>query len=82
MALAQDEADTTRPSRLRKAAEALLGAAAAGDISAIKELGDRLDGKVAQAMTISADITTRNASELSDDQLAEIAAHASSRTQT
>ena len=34
--------------RLRQAAEALLDAAAAGDIAAIKEVADRLDGKVAQ----------------------------------
>ena len=34
--------------RLRKAAEALLDAAAAGEDWAIKELGDRLDGKPRQ----------------------------------
>ena len=37
--------------RLRKAAEKLLDAAAAGEDWAIKELGDRLDGKPAQAIT-------------------------------
>jgi len=31
--------------RLRQIAEALLDKAASGDVSAIKELGDRLDGK-------------------------------------
>ena len=36
--------------RLRQAAEKLLDAAAAGDDWAIKELGDRLDGKPAQAI--------------------------------
>jgi hypothetical protein len=35
-------------SRLRKIAEALLDKAAEGDISAIRELGDRLDGKATQ----------------------------------
>lgn len=36
--------------RLRKIAEALLDKAAEGDIAAIKELGDRLDGKSTQAI--------------------------------
>lgn len=37
--------------RLRKAADKLLDAAAAGEDWAIKELADRLDGKPAQAVT-------------------------------
>lgn len=37
--------------RLREAAEKLLDAAAAGEPWAVKELGDRLDGKPAQAIT-------------------------------
>lgn len=37
--------------RLRDAAEKLLDAAASGDLQAIKELADRLDGKPAQAIT-------------------------------
>jgi len=36
--------------RLRKAAEKLLDAAAAGEPWAVKELGDRLDGKPAQTL--------------------------------
>lgn len=58
-ALAQDEADPTRPTRLRGAAEALLNAAAAGDLAAIRELGDRLDGKSIQeiAAQVDANIT-------------------------
>lgn len=55
MALAQDEADETRPKRLRGAAEALLNAAAAGDLAAIKELGDRLDGKSIQEIAAQVD---------------------------
>ena len=51
-------------------------------ISGLADLADRLDGKPAQALTIDADVTTRNASELTDDQLAEIAARAKSATQT
>jgi hypothetical protein len=35
---------------LRAVAQALLGKAMMGDVQAIKELGDRLDGKVAQSI--------------------------------
>ena len=38
------------PEKLAKAAEALVMKAAEGDIPAIKELGDRLDGKAAQTL--------------------------------
>jgi hypothetical protein len=37
--------------RLRMLAERLLDKAAEGDVSALKELGDRLDGKSPQALT-------------------------------
>lgn len=38
------------PERLRRIAEALLTKAEDGDLGAIKELGDRLDGKAAQVI--------------------------------
>jgi hypothetical protein len=38
------------PKKLDKVAEALFDAAMAGDVSAAKEIGDRMDGKVAQAI--------------------------------
>ena len=41
--------------RLRQAAEALLDAAAAGDLAAIKELADRLDGKPSQQIVATDD---------------------------
>lgn len=41
------------PERLRKIAEALLNKAAEGDVSALRELGDRLDGKPTQAVEVS-----------------------------
>lgn len=50
-AIAQDSAD-----RLRVAAEQLLTQAAGGEQWAIKELGDRLDGKAAQAVIMSGEI--------------------------
>lgn len=45
-AIAQDDGK-----KLRSAAEKLLALAADGDVAALKELGDRLDGKPAQAIT-------------------------------
>lgn len=39
--------------RLRAIAEKLLDKAAEGDIQAIKEIGDRLDGKAAQSLMLS-----------------------------
>lgn len=50
-ALAQD-AD---PNRLRRIAEALIAKAEEGDLGAIKELGDRLDGKAAQQLIVNGD---------------------------
>jgi len=47
-AVIQDDAN-----RLRRIAEALLDKAADGDISAIKELGDRLDGKSVSTTELS-----------------------------
>ena len=41
------------PDRLRKIAEALLTKAEEGDLQAIKELGDRLDGKAAQSLALT-----------------------------
>lgn len=38
------------PLALEKLADKLLGAVADGDVGAMKELGDRMDGKVAQAI--------------------------------
>ncbi len=39
--------------RLRRIAEKLLDSAEAGDMQAVKELGDRLDGKPGQALELS-----------------------------
>jgi hypothetical protein len=41
--------------RLRKIAEALLDKAADGDVSAIKEMGDRIDGRAIQQTVVSGD---------------------------
>lgn len=44
--------------RLQKAACQLLNKAADGDLTAIKELADRLDGKAIQANTLTAQLDT------------------------
>jgi hypothetical protein len=53
MAIADAEAKGFKA--LRKVAEAHLDKAMEGDMAAIKELGDRLDGKVPQAVVGDAD---------------------------
>lgn len=40
-----------KPDKLRRIAEALYDKAEAGDVSAIKELADRLDGKAVQPVS-------------------------------
>ena len=45
---------TQNPDKMRQAAEKLLEMAVEGDIAALKEFGDRLDGKV----TASVDVTS------------------------
>ena len=41
--------------RIRALAEALINKASEGDVSALKEIGDRIDGKSAQALTLGGD---------------------------
>lgn len=41
------------PEKLRRIADALLAKAEEGDLGAIKELGDRLDGKAAQSVALT-----------------------------
>ena len=44
--------------KLRDLAEKLVSLAEAGDVAALKELGDRLDGKPAQQVQLSGDAET------------------------
>ena len=68
------------PDKLRKAAEALVNAAADGDLKAIAELADRLDGKATQ--TVSK--TVRHIVRLheSDELRANIAAAMARRSES
>lgn len=54
-ALLMELAQSGDPERLRKVARALIAKALDGDMPAIKELADRLDGKVPQAIVGDAD---------------------------
>lgn len=64
--------------KLRAIAEKCAEAAMTGDMQAIKEIGDRLDGKPSQSMDMT--VTRTIAKELSDDELADIAAGSSEGT--
>jgi hypothetical protein len=44
---------------LDRIAEAMLAKATEGDLTAIKELGDRLDGKAHQSMDVQADVEVK-----------------------
>lgn len=66
---------------LDELAEKLLVNCDEGDMTALKELGDRIEGKPAQSIDLTAEVTTRSASDLTDDQLAAIA-NASGQSQT
>jgi hypothetical protein len=44
------------PAKLREIAEALYEKAAQGDVAAIKEIGDRLDGKALQSVDLTAEV--------------------------
>jgi hypothetical protein len=46
---------TQNPKDLEAAAKALIAKAKDGDVSAIKELGDRLEGKAMQSVAVSGD---------------------------
>lgn len=68
--------DGTSKPKLRMVAEMLVTKALEGDMSAIREVADRLDGKAAQAVEIS---TPDAPSRLTDAELELIATASSSR---
>ena len=67
--------------KLRALADKLIAKAEEGDVTALKEVADRMDGKPKQATELSGPnggpIEMRQAADLSDDQLAAIAAGSS-----
>jgi hypothetical protein len=68
------EGDKTGLIYLAKIADKLVREAAEGTPWAVKEVIDRLDGKAAQSLEVTGEVTTKLASELTDDQLADIIA--------
>lgn len=66
IAVFRDDVDGKR--RLLKIAQACADAALAGDMQAIKEIGDRLDGKPAQESTVT---FNRGLTEQTDAEIAE-----------
>jgi hypothetical protein len=46
---------TQNPQELEEAAKALFQKAKEGDVAAMREIGDRLEGKAAQSVTVSGD---------------------------
>lgn len=61
-------------------ADKLLDACYAGDLAALQELGNRLDGKPAQAIEHTGDLMHRHVTEVTDDELFNIATGRSSGT--
>jgi len=73
--LAVNEPHEKGKKKLRALAEKAVELGLAGDIAAMREIGDRLDGKPAQSLTVDATVT-HDLSSLSDAQLAAIIAGA------
>lgn len=66
------QADLAQPEknqRLRRACQALLNNAATGDVPSLKELADRLDGKVAQVLAGDGDAPLRIVLSKDDSEL-------------
>lgn len=66
------------PKRMRRIARALLNKAEEGDMPAIKEVFDRLDGKPAQ--TVDMNVEKRTASDYTRDELVTFLADAANRS--
>lgn len=71
---------TQNPNDLAKAAEKLAAMAMEGDVQAMREIGDRLDGKPVQAVDMGGSLNiSKTAEDLTDDELAGIAAGGGAR---
>ena len=69
--VAISEAHEAGGTMLRAVAQALVDKALTGDVPAIREVADRLDGKSVQQLDVA--VTTKAAATMSDDELAAIA---------
>lgn len=70
LAVKESDGDTNK---LRKLARALVEAGAAGDVSALREIGDRLDGKPKQETDLTIN-DNRDPNSIPDAELAAIVA--------
>jgi hypothetical protein len=66
----EDKIDGLPVRRLRRVANALIHKALDGDVSAIKEINDRVDGKVAQQSIVSGD--AENPLHIAGDNITDI----------
>lgn len=73
-----EDNDVKRGQALKRIGKKLIEQALAGDMAAIKEIGDRIDGKAVQVIDATVTEVT-SAAELTDDQLISIAATSSAR---
>jgi hypothetical protein len=62
------EADGVGVKRLRRIADACVNAAMNGDMQAVREIGDRLDGKPAQESTVT---HIRDVAQMTDMEIAQ-----------
>jgi len=67
------------PDKLSKIADALIAAAEAGDLGAVKEIGDRLDGKAVQQVIMDATIEDKTVREYTDHELTALLASKAAR---
>ena len=61
------QSEDGKPAKIRALAEKLLTMALAGDMQAMRELGDRVDGKALASVEISGEL---NVTAMTDEQLA------------
>lgn len=62
------------PEKLRKIALKVLDMAMEGDMAAVKEIGDRLDGKAVQQVIMDATVTDKSVREYTDHELTALLA--------
>lgn len=73
-----EDDDVKRGQALKKIGKTLIAKALEGDMQAIKEIGDRIDGKAVQVIDATIEEVT-SVEQLTDEQLINIAAASSAR---
>jgi len=65
---------TQDPDKLSRIADKLIAQAEEGDISAVREIADRLDGKAVQQVLMDATVTDKTVREYTDHELTALLA--------